>query len=167
MKILQLCIHSNLWHPSHQVTSIDLRIQSDIMKLPPQLTDHFDIICAAPPCDQFTRAGSLHWIHYPEHFILLASHCLNICLSNDCKWFLEQPPGRIEKFIPLLKSYRQATVRIPGSNKEYIIYGNFFIPQPHYKRYTGTRSENNKTKYQRELWHPYLIKHVSACLNID
>ena len=59
MKILQLCCVSNLWHPDHFVESHDLHTGSDVLDLPLNYGETFDLIVSAPPCDQFTKAKPL------------------------------------------------------------------------------------------------------------
>lgn len=54
MKILQLCCVSNLWSDKHEVHSVDIKTGSDVLLLPNDFGKNFDLICSAPPCDQFT-----------------------------------------------------------------------------------------------------------------
>jgi len=164
MNILQLCIFSNFWNPSNQVTSIDLRLGKDIFSTPPITGSHYDLVCAAPPCDQFTKANASNWKKTPNHFIMITAHCINICLHTKSLWFLENPPGRIEKFFPILTNYRIITWRSQISNKEYIVYGNFLCMQPHIKRYSGHKSISNKSKKQREIWTPDFIPFIESQL---
>lgn len=168
MKILQLCCFTNLWGNEHYVESYDLRNNKDIFDIPLNYSNNFDLICAAPPCDQFTKANSHHWEIYPAHFIKIAIHCFNICNNSNKLWFIENPPGRIELFIPELKKYRIITWRSPTSNKEYIIYSNFIITQLTSIRYNRNpiKKLNNMTKKQREAWDPMLIIDIKKSLNI-
>ena len=165
MNILQLCIYSNLWLPGHQIISYDLHIGKDIFSLPQDSGKNFDLVCAAPPCDQYTKANAPNWQKSPGHFNKITAHCINICLSTAHFWFLEQPPGRIESFFPILKQYRIITWRSQITNKEHVIYGNFICFQAHYKRYPGQKPISNKSKLQREAWQPDFIKFIESNLN--
>lgn len=164
-KILQLCCFTNLWGPGYQVESFDLRHKKDIFDIELGYPKQFDLVCAAPPCDQFTKANAHRWEDCPEHFIKIAQRCLDLCKQTGSEWFLENPPGRIEKFIPELKKYRALTWFSPSSNKEYVIYANFIILQsePRYGK-NPVKKFNNMTKRQREAWDPALIENIKLFL---
>jgi len=163
--VLQLCCFTNLFGPRYNVESWDLRNKKDIFDIELGYPGQFDLVCAAPPCDQFTKANAHHWQEYPEHFIDIAQRCLDLCKQTGSKWFLENPPGRIEKFIPELKQYRALTWISPSSNKEYVIYSNFIILQcePRYGKKT-VKKFNNMTKKQREAWDSGLIETIKLFL---
>lgn len=158
MKILQLCCFTNRWGEDHEVDSYDLRLKKDIFDIHLDQLEKYDLIVAAPPCDQFTKANAHHWEQNPQKYIDIARQCLLICEYSNKPWWLENPPGRIEKLIPELTKYRLANVRFKNSNKEYIIYGNRILLIPNTKRYGHPSSKfNNMTKKQREAWHPDLV----------
>ena len=161
MKILQLCCFSSLWSSGHIVKSIDLRTGHNIFSISPDTGTYYDLVCAAPPCDQFTKANSSHWQKSPDYFIMITAHCINICLHTRSLWFLENPPGRIEKFFPILTNFRIITWRSQITNKEYVVYGNFLCMQPHIKRYPGQKPISNKSKKQREIWQPDFIEFIN------
>jgi hypothetical protein len=165
MNILQLCCFTDLWHSSHQVESIDLRLGTDIFDYPDKYAGEFDLVCAAPPCDQFTKANNTLWVSYPEHFIRLAEKCFSMCLCSGLFWFMENPPGRIENFIPGLTKYRTCTWHGNVTNKEYVIYSNFIIAVRPVHRYGKQGSCNNYTKMQRERWQPDFILDIESCIN--
>jgi hypothetical protein len=154
MNILQLCFLSNLWPPDYNVCSIDIQTGSDVLDLPVNFGSNFDFIVAAPPCDQFTKANSLNWVIYPDYFIKVAKRCFDICVTSSKPWILENPPGRIEKFIPDLSKYRIATWHGAITNKEYIIYSNQLFLLKYNPRYGKPGSVNNWTKAHREAWQP-------------
>ena len=77
MRILQLCCFTDLWNSIHEVESIDLRLDRDIFDYPDKYANEFDLVCAAPPCDQFTLAAAWMWEDYPKHFIKIAKKCLS------------------------------------------------------------------------------------------
>jgi len=161
MNVLQLCCFTNFW-PDCEVESWDLRNGRDIFNIPDGYANNFDLVCAAPPCDQFTKANSHSWDQYPEHFIKIALRCFEICLQSKSKWFLEQPPGRIETFIPELSKFRTILWKSPSSNKEYVIYSNFLILQTTSSRYgrNPKKLQVNMTKKQREAWDPDLVNEI-------
>ena len=166
-RILELCCFTNLFGTEYDVEAWDKRNKKDIFDIPDGYPGQFDLVCAAPPCDQFTKANAHHWESYPEKYINIASRCLDLCKQTGSKWFLENPPGRIEKFIPELTQYRSLTWNSPSSNKEYVIYSNFVILQcePRYGK-TPVKSFNNKTKKQREAWDPGLIETIKLFLQV-
>jgi site-specific DNA-cytosine methylase len=158
MNILQLCCFTNLWGPENQVESIDLKNGKDVFDLPDDYGKNFDLVCAAPPCDQFTRASSWMWLKYPDNDIQLVNKCLKICLSTGKFWFLENPPGRIESFIPELKKYRITVWTGCLTGKQYVIYGNFVFLSPRYKR--KSIIPYPRKKELREAWQSDLIENI-------
>ena len=57
MKILQLCCFTNHWNKKHEVESWDLRNKKNLFDIPDGYPAQFDIVVAAPPCVQFTKAN--------------------------------------------------------------------------------------------------------------
>jgi site-specific DNA-cytosine methylase len=165
MKILQLCCFSNLWPSIHQVTSIDIKTGTDVLTLSQDYGKDFDLICAAPPCDQFTKANQHNWEIYPDYFIKVAQKCFYICTRSNKFWFIENPPGRIEKLIPGLTQYRQITWQGLRTNKEYVIYSNFLILTNKFKRYGKPGSINNYSKERREAWQPDFISDINQTIS--
>jgi hypothetical protein len=167
MRILQLCCVSNLWHPDHFIESHDLHTGSDILSLPLNHGETFDLIVSAPPCDQFTKANSLNWVIYPDYFIKVARRCFEISVRSGQNWFLENPPGRIESFLPELTPFRTGTWHGSVTNKEYIIYSSFLVLIPYVTRYGKPGSINNLSKAHRELWQLDFIDTIAACLPLS
>ena len=165
MKILQLCCVSNLWPSEYQVTSIDIKTGGDVLSLPPDYGKNYDLIASAPPCDQFSKANSHNWQAYPTQFVKIAEACFNISINSGKPWFLENPPGRIETFLPALKQYRLMTWHGTQTNKEYVIYGNFLIMSNKVKRYGKPGTINNYTKERRELWQPDFIADIARTVS--
>lgn len=163
MDILQLCVFTNLWNKEHRVNSIDLKNGKDIFNVTLQECNNYDLVCAAPPCDQFTKANAMRWEQNPEQFIRIAERCFQLCRQTKKYWFLENPPGRIEKFIPELTKYRLITWQDPYTNKEYVIYGNFIIMQTKTERRYGKQTIK-RPKTTREAWRPELIKDIQKSL---
>lgn len=163
MKILQLCVFTDLWLGDHEITSIDLKLGSDIFDLDLQTPGQFDLVAASPPCDQFTKANAHSWEIYPIKYIEIAERCLELCKNTGKYWFLENPAGRIEYFIPELTRYRVLTWRDYTTNKEYILYANFIITQPNIIRYT--KQSIPRSKVLREAWRPELLLDISHSIN--
>jgi hypothetical protein len=162
-KVLQLCCFTNFWSDDVVVESHDLRNGKNIFDLPVDYGKSFDFILSSPPCDQFTKASAHAWDDYPTRFIDIAEHCINISIESGKKWMLEQPPGRIERFFPILTGFRLVTVMFPDSNKEYILYGNTLLTVPVCQRYGfSSRKFNNMSKKQRERFHPDLIPMIET-----
>jgi len=162
MKILQLCCFTNLWGPEHIVESIDIKHGRNIFTIPDDYGKNFDLVCAAPPCDQFTKANVTRWNSYPDHFIKIAKKCFKICRSTSGLWFLENPPGRIERFLPALTPFRTATWSGNCSNKEYVLYSNFIIFMNSVERYGKQNIPG--TKLKREAWQQDLIDDIKNSL---
>jgi len=162
MKILQLCCFTDLWHSRHEVESIDLKNGQDIFDYPDKYASEFDLVCAAPPCNQFTIANNRNWKDYPEKEIEIAEKCFKMCLQTGCYWWLENPPGRIEYFIPELKKFRILVWQSHITCKRYVLYSNFLIIQaPGLSSNSSIIKSNKRT---REMWQPDLIKNVEMCL---
>lgn len=164
MKILQLCCFSNFWNPGHQVESHDLKTGSDVRSLPRDYGKNFDLVCAAPPCDQFTKANSHHWVVSPRDYIEIAQACFDICRSSSGFWFLENPPGRIEDFLSGLTQFRVITWHGILTNKEYVIYSNFLILSQYCNRYG--KSNIPLSKVEREIWQHDLIDTINSSISL-
>jgi hypothetical protein len=166
MRILQLCFVSNLWPPDYDVTSIDIKTGSNVLDLPPDYGKGFDLIVAAPPCDQFTKTNALRWSKYPDYFINVAKACFDICIASGKPWIYENPPGRIEKFIPDLSRSRIITWHGNVTNKEYVVYSNLLLLFQQAKRYGRPGTINNYTKARRELWQPDFFEALFNALEL-
>ena len=160
MRVLQLCFFSNYWPVIHQVYSVDIKNNIDVLDLPQNFGKSFDIIISAPPCTQFTKANSSSWDKSPDYLISVAKKCFDISINSGKPWLLENPPGRIEKFLPGLTQYRIATWHGGVTNKEYIIYSNLLFLFPKHKRYGKPGSINNYSKTKRELWQPDFFQSI-------
>ena len=163
MKILQLCFVSDYWSKNHEVESWDIKTGKNVLDIPDYYGKNFDLIFASPPCDQFTKANSYNWCEYPRQFINIAQKCFDICIQSGNIWIFENPPGRIEKFIPALTKYRLVTWSGYLTNKEYILYGNILIMTVMNQRYG--KKNICRSKDGRELWQPDLVD--SLCLSLS
>jgi site-specific DNA-cytosine methylase len=156
MKILQLCCFTNFWGDEFEIENIDMKFGKDVFDLELHYGKNFDLVLAAPPCDQFTKANNKNWIDFPKNEIDLVKRCLKICEQSGKRFILENPPGRIEKFIPELTKYRVLNFRDFEYNKEYILYSNILLLMPYVKRY-GKKTIPRK-KEKREEWTKGLIE---------
>lgn len=164
MKILQLCCFTNLWSDNHQVESWDLKLGRNIFEMSSDYGRNFDLIVSAPPCDQFTKANSYKWIKNPSNYIAIARKCLIISFYSGANWIFENPPGRIESFIPELTAYRKITWSAINSNKEYVLYSNLLMLKNYNQRYGKGTSTSNLTKRQREMWPPELVNFFESVI---
>jgi hypothetical protein len=166
MNILQLCCFTDLWHSKHEICSIDLKTGNNVLDLSDDIGKEFDLIVSAPPCTQFTKANSLNWSEYPELYIAIAKKCFDISVQSGVFWLLENPPGRIETFIPALTNYRMLTWSGTRTNKEYVIYSNFLILSCG-PRYGKPGSISNLSKRQAEKWQPDFIADIERSLPVN
>lgn len=164
MKILSLCFCNNYFE-KHENTLIDLKNGSDVLDLPSNFGEQYDFIFAAPPCDQFTKANSHHWEDSPVYYVKVARKCFEICALSKKPWIMENPPGRISKFIPALMFYRRLTFQDPDSNKEYILYSNEMLLQSFSVRY-GKKNIHPWNKSIREMWTPGLVNLIKYNFNL-
>ena len=160
MKILQLCFFTNLWPSDQKVLSIDTKFGLNVLNLSNNFGRQFDLILSAPPCDQFTKANSLNWSLSPDYFISVAKKCFDISTASGKPWLLENPPGRIESFLPGLRQYRITTWSGTRSNKEYVVYSNYLLIYARSSRYGKPGSNSNFSKRQREKWTPEFYEFV-------
>lgn len=161
-KILQLCCFTNLWSSNNIVESIDLKLGKDIFDVPVNAGKDFDLVVAAPPCDQFTKSNQHNWQINPIDYIKIALRCLEICEKSGRPFVLENPPGRITKLIKELEKYRIGTWSGNCTNKEYVIYSNMLIPLLSCQRY-GKKCIKRQKK-DREAWQPDFVEHLEKYL---
>jgi len=124
------------------------------------------LVLAAPPCDQFTKANSAHWEKEPRYFHQVANRCFQLCIWSGCYWVLENPPGRIENFIPELKKFRQLTYQDRDSNKEYVLYSNRLLISAKNPRYGKNKNIHAWDKSIREMWTPSLVDLIKNNFNL-
>ena len=160
MRILQLCFFTNRWPLDNYIECIDLKNGSNVLDLPPDYGARFDLILASPPCDQFTKANSLNWIPYPAYYIKVANKTLDLCLKSGKPFVFENPPGRIEQFLPALSGYRIFTWHGGVTNKEYVVYSNMLFLRSYFPRYGKPGTINNYTKKRREMWQPDFYDYI-------
>lgn len=164
MKILQLCFFVNdYWSKEHIVESWDIKNGRDVMSLPLYYGQDFDLILAAPPCTQFTKANNRNWLVYPARHIQLAKRCLDICENSKKPFIFESVPGRIENFIPELKKYRAVSWMSSITGKQHILYSNMILLLP-YREKSNKRIPSSTRK--REMWQPDLVNDISNIIDL-
>ena len=131
--ILDLCGGTGSWSKPYKDAGYDVRLITlpyyDVLTYVPP--DNVYGILAAPPCTHFSKAGSQYWkqkdLNGDTEFALsIVYACLDII--DKCKpkfWALENPPGRLHKFIgqPFHK-FNQSDFGAPYKKLTYL-WGNF------------------------------------------
>lgn len=165
LKILCLCIFSNKFSIDCDVTNYDISIGKEIFYCNDSEGKDYDLILAAPPCTQFTKANNKNWQEFPEKEINIVLKCLLICIKSKKPWILENPPGRIEKLIPELKQFRQITLSDKETNKEWVLYSNLPLTRPNNNRY-GKKSINNFGKIKRNEYPEYFYEYIESQIKL-
>lgn len=158
MKILSLCF-CNDYFPEHENLMIDVKFGCNVLDYHNDIGKEFDLILAAPPCDQFTKANSGHWLQFPQNYIDIAQKCFSICVQSGKPFVLENPPGRIGKFIVEIEKYRVVTFQDYYTNKEYVLYSNLLIMPLMQRRY-GKVKIHAWNKQIREMWTVGLVEYI-------
>jgi len=164
MKILSLCFCNDYFYP-HANLLVDKKLNLDVLELDLKIGSNYDLIFAAPPCDQFTKANNGHWEEYPDYFVKVAKKCFDICINSGNSWVLENPPGRIEKFEPGLTKFRTITFQDYYTNKEYVLYSNVLLTSMQIKRY-GKKPIHAWDKSIREMWTAGLVEMIKQNFNL-
>jgi hypothetical protein len=163
MRILQLCCFSNLWPTDYDVVNIDLSTGLNVLDLPFDYGKDFDFIISAPPCTQFTKANSSHWVENPLMDIAIVQHCLAISLLSGKPFILENPPGRLDKLLPVITKYRKICLSDIASNKEWVLYSNMKLIRPSNARY-GKAIVSSKSKRDKLIYPQYFIDYCNQQL---
>lgn len=137
--IFSLCDYSGSWSrpyldAGYDVIRIDIRVGQDVrlMEIP---TCHIHGILAAPPCTHFSKAGAQYWDAKGEAALLEGLSVVDACLRlvAICKptwWALENPAGRIKKYIgDPAWSFQPCHFGDPWT-KQTFLWGNFTPPTP-------------------------------------
>lgn len=141
--ILDLCGGTGAWSApyktnGYEVILVDINFPPYIDILNYEAPKDIYGILAAPPCTDFSGAGSRHWKKKDadgrtEYSISLVKACLRIIKeANPSFWALENPPGRIKKLVPeigdpILK-FNPCDYGDPYSKLTYV-WGKFNIPK--------------------------------------
>lgn len=106
--IISLCDYSGIWsapyrEAGYNVTQIDQQLDGCDVRLLEYPGEVYGIL-AAPPCRVFCRPGARLWTEWGDEQLLDGLSIVDACLRlvAMCKpkfWALENPPGRLNKFI--------------------------------------------------------------------
>jgi len=136
--ILSLCDHSGVWCQPYRdagyvVHQVDLERGTDIRK-----TQHLDSgvhgILAAPPCEAFAGSGAQYWPAKDEdgrtfEGLALIDACLrHVAIYNPEWWVLENPVGRLRRWIGPPKAYFHPWEYGDPYTKKTCLWGNFVMP---------------------------------------
>lgn len=131
--ILDLCGGTGCWSEPYKQAGYDVRVITlpyyDVLTYVPP-NDVYGVL-AAPPCTCFSIASSQYWNKYDENgsteeALQVVKACLSII--DKCKpkfWALENPKGRLRKFIgnPVYSYYQY---EFGGKfTKQTFLWGNF------------------------------------------
>lgn len=141
--ILSLFDYSGNWskpyrEAGYKVIQIDIKLGLDIYNFEP--TGDIHGILAAPPCTDFAVSGA-RWFHEKDRdgrtaqSIRLIKHALNIIETCRPKWWaLENPVGRLNRLIPVLREfgprYFQPWWYGDTYSKKTGLWGVFTLPEP-------------------------------------
>jgi hypothetical protein len=145
-----------------EVVQVDIQSGTDILtwdyKRYPR--DHFAGIIAFPPCTAYTKAGNRYWkkkdesgeTEYSNRLVRRTLEIVDYFRPGISFWMLENPAGRIEKCVPVLKKYRLLSFHPfefgDGYTKYTVLYGEFnpflvrkySLPKKEHRRQSGTDS---------------------------
>jgi len=134
--ILDLCGGTGAWSKPYKDAGYDVRVitlpENDVCLYKPQFRVYG--ILAAPPCTHFSGSGALYWDEKDRDGrtlkdLNIVAHCCRIILMTKPHfWCLENPVGRLKRWIgePVAKfnpcDYGDAFT------KKTLLWGNFNIP---------------------------------------
>lgn len=135
--ILSLCDYSGVWSAPYRevgynVIQIDLQHGQDIRMI--EYPGHVYGILAAPPCTVFCRPSAMHWEKMGIDGLLSGLALIDACmrLITICRpkfWALENPPGRLTKYLgPPQHSFQPWEFGDPWTKQTYL-WGRFNQPQ--------------------------------------
>ena len=136
--ILSLCDFSGVWsapyrEAGYNVIQIDLQRDGQDVRLM-EWSHVVHGVLAAPPCTVFCRAGAWLWPKWGNkgllHGLSIVDACLRIItVCQPAFWALENPPGRLDKYLgPPSFSFQPWEFGDPWTKQTYL-WGNFSIPR--------------------------------------
>jgi len=148
--ILDLCGGTGAWSKPYEEASYDVRLITlpdyDVRTyIPP---DNVYGILAAPPCDHFAVSGARWWKKKGQKALLeglsIVDACLRIILiSEPTFWVLENPVGRLRRFIGKPRFVFQPCDFGDTYTKKTLLWGKFNIP----KKNIVEPTEGSKMQY--------------------
>lgn len=135
--ILSLCDYSGTWSEpysaaGYDVVRVDLQRGQDVRLL--ELPRNVHGILAAPPCRVFCRPSARLWKQWGDVELLeglsIVDACARIVLFCNPEWWaMENPPGRLDKFIgPPSFAFHPCDFGDPYTKHTYLL-GKFTIPE--------------------------------------
>jgi len=134
--ILDLCAGTGAWSKPYREAGYDVRLITlpdyDVRTyIPP---DNVYGILSAPPCDHFAGSGARWWKEKGEMLLLeglsIVDACLRMILIAKPKfWCLENPVGRLCKYLGRPKIYFNPCDYGDAYNKKTCLWGDFNIPK--------------------------------------
>lgn len=159
--ILSLCDYSGVWaspykEAGYTVIQVDLRLGQDI-RLAPVNQGVWGIL-AAPPCTIFSLAGNSAWSagKRSESDLLEALSIVDACLrqvaiSNPRWWALENPRGRLSKYLGKPRWEFQPYQYGDPWSKRTCLWGQFNIPKPNPVEKQFALLDEVKDPYERAI----------------
>jgi hypothetical protein len=134
--ILSLCDASGSWpepyrQAGYEVRKYDIREKHDVRLLPIEdLVGKVYGVLSAPPCTHFCLGGAHLWSKKTDWHLLqglsIVDACVRISVLVKPKfWALENPPGRLDKYLgPPSMAFQPYEYGDPYSKRTYL-WGNF------------------------------------------
>ena len=136
--ILDLCGGTGSWSKPYKEAGYDVRVitlpENDVRTYIPQKGYQIYGVLAAPPCCHLAGSGA-RWWKSKGHKALLESlsmvdACLRIILTgNPFFWCLENPVGRLTKYLGVPRLYFQPYEYGDPYQKKTCLWGNFDRPE--------------------------------------
>lgn len=138
LTILSLCDYTGNWsnpyaEAGYEVLRLDLKRAVDI-RIWPHIGRPVHGILAAPPCTDFSRAGSLSWrkkgTAAVKESLSIVDACLRmVAIYNPAWWCLENPVGRLTRWLGPPQQIFQPHEYGDPYTKETCLWGRFKVPK--------------------------------------
>lgn len=167
--ILDLCGGTGAWSRPYLEAGYDVRnislSQNDVrlFEFYPKLNVHG--ILAAPPCTHFAGSGARWWeekgIEPIKEGLAVVDACLRIITVYQPKWWvLENPVGRLPRWLGKPKIYFQPCDYGDPYTKKTGLWGKFNIPiknpvEPEFVEFTSKKGE--KKRMSKQHWDAFKL----------
>jgi len=134
--ILDLCGGTGAWSRPYAETGYDVRVitlpEQDVRLYYPPINVYG--ILAAPPCTHLAGSGAKYWKEKGSDALLEALSIVDACLriiivSKPKFWALENPVGRLTRYLGKPKMYYHPCDYGDPWTKKTALWGNFNIPK--------------------------------------
>jgi site-specific DNA-cytosine methylase len=137
--ILDLCGGTGSWSKPYQEAGYDVRIidplanGADVRLYKLDSTKVYGIL-AAPPCTHFAGSGARWWVGKGETALLEGLSVVDACIriifiKKPIFWVLENPVGRLNKYLGKPKMYFNPCDYGDPYTKKTCLWGDFNIPK--------------------------------------